>query len=143
VVNYFLVCVQLATYADNVALPAFDRRTPLLQQSIDISCPMGSLLWAHAGTDRRGQTDRPTDSVPFRRPWSAYYVGRTDSDSNSCESLMPCSDLIVHRCRQQPNRSELSAISGQQRGYALVGPTQFTPPDTSQTGPSCLVWRAV
>jgi len=21
--------------------------------------------------------------------------------------------------------------------------TQFTPPDTTQTGPSCLVWRAV
>jgi len=26
---------------------------------------------------------------------------------------------------------------------ALVGPTQFTPPGTTQTGPSCLVWRAV
>jgi len=32
-------CVQLPTYADNVALPAFARRTPLLQQVIDISCP--------------------------------------------------------------------------------------------------------
>jgi len=27
------VCVQQPTYADNVALPAFVRRTPLLQQS--------------------------------------------------------------------------------------------------------------
>jgi len=26
---------------------------------------------------------------------------------------------------------------------ALVGPTQSTPPDTTQTGSSCLVWRAV
>jgi len=25
---------------------------------------------------------------------------------------------------------------------ALIGPTQFTPPDTTQTGPSCLVWRS-
>jgi len=35
------VCVQLPTYADNAALPAFVRRTPLLQQSIDISCRSG------------------------------------------------------------------------------------------------------
>jgi len=26
---------------------------------------------------------------------------------------------------------------------ALVRPTQFTPPDRTQTGPSCLVWRVV
>jgi len=36
------ICIQLPTYADNVALSAFDRRMPLLlraeQQSIDISC---------------------------------------------------------------------------------------------------------
>jgi len=51
-----------------VALPAFDRCTPLLQQSITINiiCPTrrahsskrtaaGLLLWARAGTDR--QTD--------------------------------------------------------------------------------------
>ena len=36
------VCVQLPTYADNVALPAFARRMPPLQQSIDIACPPGS-----------------------------------------------------------------------------------------------------
>jgi len=40
--QYQQVCVQLPTYADNVALPAFARRTPLLQQSINISCPPGS-----------------------------------------------------------------------------------------------------
>jgi len=32
------VCVQLPTYADNLALPAFARRTPLLQQT----CSSGS-----------------------------------------------------------------------------------------------------
>ena len=36
------VCVQLPTYTDNVALPAFASRPPLLQQSIEISCPPGS-----------------------------------------------------------------------------------------------------
>jgi len=35
------VCGQLhvPTYADDASLPAFTRRTPLLRQSIDISCP--------------------------------------------------------------------------------------------------------
>jgi len=32
-------CVQLPTYADNKALPAFARPTTLLQQSIDICYP--------------------------------------------------------------------------------------------------------
>jgi len=64
------VCVQLPTCADNVALPAFARRTPLLQ-SIDISAPRqahsskptvaGLLLWVHAGTERR------TDGWTFGR----------------------------------------------------------------------------
>jgi len=27
--------------------------------------------------------------------------------------------------------------------YTLVGPTRFTPPGTTQTGPSCRVWRTV
>ena len=35
------VCIQLPSHADNVALPAFARRTPAVQQSIDISCPPG------------------------------------------------------------------------------------------------------
>jgi len=58
---------QLPTYADNAELLALAGRTPLLQQSIDISCPSGSskpaaaglLLWVHAGRDT--QTDRRTD----------------------------------------------------------------------------------
>ena len=33
--------VQLPMYADNVALPTFACHVPLLQQSIDISCPLG------------------------------------------------------------------------------------------------------
>jgi len=58
-------------YADNVALPAFARQTPLLQQSIDSpvrrahsSKPEAALLllWAQAGTDRQ------TYTVPFHRP---------------------------------------------------------------------------
>jgi len=32
------VCVQVPTYANNVALPAFASRASLLQQSTDISC---------------------------------------------------------------------------------------------------------
>jgi len=56
-----------------VALPVFARRTPMLQQSIDMSCPsMGpqqhtrssgfaAVLWAHAGTD--GLTDRRAGSA--------------------------------------------------------------------------------
>jgi len=44
------VCVQLPTYADNVALPTFARRMPLLQQSINICLPArpiaANLLWA-------------------------------------------------------------------------------------------------
>jgi len=49
-----------------VALPAIAHSTPLLQQPIDISCPPNQqqqtyssrlLLWTHAGTDRRTDTD--------------------------------------------------------------------------------------
>ena len=60
---YQQVCVQQPTYADNVPLPAFARRTPLLQQSIDISpvsrAPSSKpaaailLVLARAGTERR------------------------------------------------------------------------------------------
>jgi len=48
-------------YADDVALPAFTRRTSAVQQSIDMACRrvVGLLLWAHAGTERR------TDAVPL------------------------------------------------------------------------------
>ena len=77
----FSRCVQLPTHADNVALPVFVRRTPLLQQSIDISFPPGPqqqtrrtlLQWAN-GTDRR------TDTVPFHRPCSAYYAGSANNN---------------------------------------------------------------
>jgi len=42
-----------AMYADDVALPAFTRRTPAVQQSIDMACRrvVGLLMWAHAGTE--------------------------------------------------------------------------------------------
>jgi len=35
------LCVQLSTYADNVALPAFTCNMLLLQQLKDISCQLG------------------------------------------------------------------------------------------------------
>jgi len=51
-----------ATYADNVALPAFARRYS--NRSIS-PAPAGLLLWAHAVWDR--QTDRQTDGLtPYR-----------------------------------------------------------------------------
>ena len=78
------VCVQLSTSADDVALPAFARRTPLLKQSIDISCPPRPQHRTRSSapaacrpslgqTDRR--TDRQMDAVPFHRPCSARYAG--------------------------------------------------------------------
>ena len=54
------VCVQLPTHADNVVLPAFVRRTPLLQQSIDISCLLGP--------QQQTCSSRRTDTVPFHGP---------------------------------------------------------------------------
>ena len=68
------VTVQLPTYADNVALPAFVRLTPLLQQSIDISWPPGPQPTA-ANLQQRvcccepmlGQTDGQTNGrTPHR-----------------------------------------------------------------------------
>ena len=48
------VCVQLSTYADNVILPAFASRMPLLQsagsqQSIDVSCLPGPQQKTYSG----------------------------------------------------------------------------------------------
>ena len=65
------VCVQLPTYADNVALPAFASRPPLLQQSIEISCPPGlqqqtcSSVFVAVGPCWDRQTDRHRN-VPLR-----------------------------------------------------------------------------
>jgi len=69
------VCLQLPTYADNVALPAFalrarpcciNRSTSLARRARSSE---SAAAWAHAGTDRR------TGTVPFYRPCSAYYAG--------------------------------------------------------------------
>ena len=82
------VGVQLPTSADNVALPMFGHRMPLLrhscccvlamQQSIDISCPLGhqqqtcsSGIWRPDGTDGRtdGRTQDPalhTQALPIK-----------------------------------------------------------------------------
>jgi len=59
------VCLRLPTYDDNVALPAFTRRTPLLQRSIDISCASGPhLQQIYSRTDR--QTRRQTEVKMLR-----------------------------------------------------------------------------
>ena len=59
------------TYAQNVALPAFVRCMPAVQQSIDISYPpspqqqtCSSGVWRPDGTDR--QTDGRMDAPPDR-----------------------------------------------------------------------------
>ena len=72
------VCVQLLTYADNVALSTINPRTPLLQQSIDISYPPGrqqqqtcSSGFAAVGPCWDRRTDKRTETVPFHRPCSA------------------------------------------------------------------------
>jgi len=67
------VCVQLPTYADNVALPAFARRARRCCSNRSISparrahssepAAAGLLLWAHAGTDGRTPYSF-TDPVP-------------------------------------------------------------------------------
>ena len=52
----FEVCVQLLTYADSMALPAFDLRLPLLlsvSQQSPTGLAAGLLLWAPAWTDRQ------------------------------------------------------------------------------------------
>ena len=50
------VCVQLPTYADNVALPAFARRA---RRCCSEPAAADLLLWAHAGTDgRMGHSSR-------------------------------------------------------------------------------------
>ena len=69
--------VQLPTYADNMALPAFTRRCSSnpsisaanLQQRV---CCCGGPCW-----DK--QTNRRTDMVPFHRPCSAYFVGSANN----------------------------------------------------------------
>ena len=60
------------TYAENVALPAFVRCMPAVQQSIDISYPPkhSSKHAAAACGDQMGQTDRQTDERT-RRPTDA------------------------------------------------------------------------
>ena len=60
-------CAELPTYADNVALPAFAHRTPLLQQSVHISrSPDPQQQTCSSGFAAVGPCwDRLTDTVPF------------------------------------------------------------------------------
>jgi len=58
-----------------MALPAFARRTPAVQQSIDIACISKFTAAVCYCGPMMGQTDGQTDTVPLHRPWSAYYAG--------------------------------------------------------------------
>jgi len=91
------VCVQLPTYADYVALPAFALRTPILlragQQSIDVSCAPGPRQQICRQTDR--QTDGRT---PFRytdhAPHTMRAVPRMWTLSRHIH-VFPCTCIIV------------------------------------------------
>ena len=63
----------VTTYADNVALPAFACRATVRRAAINrYLLPAGPQLWL--------MTDRRTNTVPFRRPCSAYYAGSANND---------------------------------------------------------------
>jgi len=74
------------TYADNMALPAFARRTPLLQQPIGISCPPGPQKAASPCWDR--ETDGRT---PYRfidhAPHTMPAIPETSRLRQACEQL--------------------------------------------------------
>jgi len=72
------VCGQLhvPTYADNASLPAFTRRTPLLRQSIDISCPPDPhQQTCSSGFAAVGQPDGRTHCSVSYRLCSTYCAG--------------------------------------------------------------------
>jgi len=90
-------CVQLPTSADNVALPASDRRSPLLQRrcswapavlhSLDISCSPGPQQQTRSsGVRRPYETDRRTDARQLHRPCSAYYTGSANNKEKTAET---------------------------------------------------------
>ena len=68
--------VQLPTYADNVALPAFADCTPLLQQLIDISCPQSPQQQTYNdGFDAKGPCyDRQTDGEMHQRRTLYHFI---------------------------------------------------------------------
>jgi len=80
------VCVQIPTYADNVALPTFVCCTPCCcvpcnnrsvssagQAHSNKPAAVGLLLWAHVGTDRQmdRQMDGWTDARQMHRAYNA------------------------------------------------------------------------
>ena len=83
------VCIQLPTYTDNVALPAFTRCC-CSNRSIYTACrahsskPAAAGCMCHVGSARigpmRGQTYGQTDTVPFHRPCSEYYEGSASNE---------------------------------------------------------------
>ena len=116
---YNRICVQVPTYADNAALPAFtssNRSTPLSHSSK--SALAGLLLWAHAGTDRR------TDTAPLRRPCSACYAGSANELRLSLSDLTRPNFLSPVLIRARPESVRMrtatrSALSRSADGISL------------------------
>ena len=93
-----------------MALPAFARRTQLLQQSIaSPPGPQQQTRISDERTDRR--RNRRTDTVPFHRPCSAYYEGSAnDAYYNVC--------LIQITYMYTPIRNQTSTANRSENGSA-------------------------
>jgi len=94
-----------------VALPAFAHRTPLLQQSINISCKRaaaGLLLWACAGADRQTPY-RFIHPAPHAMPAVPVTGFSMRYDSRCCVLQSPS------------RRSDEEAAVGHQKAAGLAG----------------------
>jgi len=133
--GHMQVCTSLQTdnHASTSPLVFFTGRMPFLppnqqRQSTEgtmcIFCVYRTLKLINTGTPDTIQTG------PSCRVWcgGVNWVGRTSAFS-----------VGVCRAAQCDRRTHSDA----ERTCQAVGPTQFTPPDTTPTALSCRVWRAV
>ena len=119
--TYTQVCVQLPTYADNVALPAFARCTPPLQQSTNISCPPGlqQQICSSGFAAVSPCLDRRTDTVPFHRSCFAHFAGSVRTAQDKLCTTAAVADVYllfllgrlrnadIHRITNQPPLSSI------------------------------------
>jgi len=77
---------QLATYADNVALPASP--TAAAEHQLCTACSKRSISPDSVRPSPR-QQDRQTDTVPLHRPCSAYYVSSATHTHTRLTALFP------------------------------------------------------
>ena len=83
-------CVQLPTYADNVALPTFAHRTSLQQQSpARRAGPQTRHSCGRMMGRKDGETDRQKDARQFHRPCSAYYASSGNNVKQQEAQLSP------------------------------------------------------